>query len=464
MRLPWRRDRARAGPGAPARGRSSPDGAPGWARRSWLRRLVAVLAVFGIFSVVGTALSLFSFLGRRPAAVQATTRHALDSEAFLTALAGATASPVRTGGRAQLLNNGDQIWPAMLGDIRRATESVDFMVYIWEEGRASRMVTDALVERANAGVQVRVLLDGLGAMKAPDEDLDRMRAAGVRVATFRPLRVGLITRFHRRNHRRAIVVDGDVGYTGGAAVGDKWLGNARTPESWRDEMVRVTGPPARSLQAAFAQIWSGLTGEILAGETFYPPAPAATGGGLAITRHVNVVSSPAPDAHPLRKVFWMSIASSQRRLWITNPYFVPDGHLRTLLAERAQAGVDVRVLVPDGHTDAAVIRWASQRHYEELLRSGVRIWEYGGTMLHTKSLVADGTWSVVGSANMDVRSKELNEENVLGIQDADFAAQLEKAFVGDLARAKEIRVETWGERGWWPRTREWVAAVFEEQY
>lgn len=421
----------------------------------------------GVLATGSVLLALFSPFGQRADRLYATARPPVGSPEFLAALSGATNSPLRRGGTAQLLSNGDRFAPALLRDLRSARRSIDFMVYIWEPGRASDSVLAVLVERARAGVQVRVALDGMGAMNAPDEGFRALRAAGGRVARFHPLRFGELTRFHKRNHRRAIVVDGAVGYTGGAAVGDKWLGDARTPDEWREDMVRVTGPPARSLQAAFAQTWSVITGELLVGPAFYPPDPepsAAGAPGEPLSVHVGVLSSPSDEQLPLRKVFWLSFASARRRLYVTNAYFVPDHGLLAALKERARAGVDVRVLVPGPLTDAKPVRWAGQAHFEELLEAGVRIYEYQGTMLHAKTLVADGTWTVVGSSNLDIRSMELNQENVLGIVDARFAAQVEATFLRDLRRAHEVRLEEWRRRPWYKKLRERASELFDEQF
>lgn len=419
----------------------------------------------GVLATCSVLLALFFPYGQRAERISSTARPPVTSPDFLAALAGVTHAPVGRGGTAELLSNGDAFLPAMLRDMRAARQSIDFMVYIWEPGEMSDSVLGVLTERARAGVQVRVALDGMGAMRAPDEGFAALRAAGAKVGRFQPLRFGELTRFHKRNHRRAIVIDGEVGYTGGAAVGDKWLGEARNPDEWREDVVRVTGPPARSLQAAFAQIWSVITGEVLVGPAFYPPdppAPALPADPLAL--HVGVFSSPS-DAHlPLRKLFWLTFASARERLYVTNPYFVPDDELLGALKERAEAGVDVRVLLPGPTTDAKPVRWASQAHYDELLAAGVRVYEYQGTMLHTKSLVVDGAWSVVGSANLDIRSTELNQENVLGILDAGFAAQVERAFLLDLARAEEIRLADWRRRPWWAKLRERAAELFDEQF
>ncbi|MDQ3310028.1 MAG: phospholipase D-like domain-containing protein, partial [Gemmatimonadota bacterium] len=349
-------------------------------------RWTSVLVVLGALFVGTVILSVFTPLGRRPERIWATAMPPVGSPAFVLAVAGSVHAPHYTGGRAEVLNNGVRFVPAMLRDIRTARRSVNFMAYMWEAGAMSDTLVAALEERARAGVAVRVVLDAWGAYKIPTGDIRRLEAAGVRVHTFRPLQWGKLTRFHRRNHRRAIVIDGEVGYTGGAAVSDKWLGDAANPEQWRDTMVRVTGPLAESLQAAFAQLWASSYGEILVGPAFYPEDAAVRTRGDAISEHINVISSPADDSHPLRKVFWLSFMAARERLWITNSYFVPDEHIREALKNRARAGVDVRILLPNQHTDAAVVRYAGHKYFEELLTAGVKIYEYQPTMMHAKQM------------------------------------------------------------------------------
>jgi cardiolipin synthase len=252
---------------------------------------------------------------------------------------------------------------------------------------------------------VRLLLDGFGGVKAPAHRLAELEAAGGRVARFRPPHFGMLTRFHRRNHRRAIVIDGTVGFTGGGAVADKWDGQARNPEEWRDSMVRVTGALARSLQTTFAQSWASTTGEVLIGPAYFPADAALDAGRGGTLRHISLASSPAPDAHPLGTFFWLSCRAARRTLFLSSSYFVPDERVRQVAMERARAGVDVRLLLPGEHTDAKPIRWASHRYYDQLLAAGVRIYEYQPTFMHAKLLVVDGQWAIVGSANMDLRSE-----------------------------------------------------------
>jgi cardiolipin synthase len=450
------------------------------------------LAVFGFVSLCTVILTLFFPFGRRPPAARITKAPPVTSPEFLAAVAGTAGAPLRAGGTVQLLNNGVGFFPALVQDLRAARRTIHFFVYIWEPGQASDQVFAALIDRARAGVQVRLLLDGLGGAKAPDKDVDALKAAGGHVEVFRPAAFGKLTRFYKRNHRRAIVIDGRVGYTGGMAVSDKWVGNADSEQHWRDTMVRVTGPIALTVQSAFVSPWAQTTGELLAGPDVFPPeanvrdagpvppagsaAPAAPASPRAgdpsattlpaqpVTLHTGLASSPSSEDHPLRLFFIQSFVSARQRLYITTPYFVPEKATRDVVAARARAGVDVRILLPDEHTDAKPIRLTGHSYYEGLLEAGVKIYEYQPTMMHTKGVVVDGSWSVVGSANMDVRSKELNSENVLGILDEGFARQMEATFFEDLKLAQEIRLEEWRRRGWMEKAKERVAVLFAEQY
>ena len=424
--------------------------------------LVWFLAFVGVVSLLGVGVNLFGSWGRRPTVFRVTEVPPVESPDFLLSVAGAAGSPVRSGGTATLLNNGVQIFPAILEAIRNAKETVNFAAYIWEDGRASDDIFAALTERARAGVQVRVLLDGVGGLRAPEKGMAALREAGGRVEPFRPPRFGKLTRFHKRNHRRALVMDGEVAFTGGVAVADKWLGDADQPEHWRDTMSRFTGPPASTIQTAFVSLWAPVAGELLSGPAFFPPRDGKASAGDMV--HVGIASSPSSEDHPLRLFYLQSILSARQRLYITTPYFVPDEIIRRAAASRARAGVDVRILLPNDLTDAKPIRLTSHLYYEELMAAGVRIYEYQPTMMHAKGMVVDGKWSVVGSANMDIRSHELNQENVVGVLDAGFGAQMEAAFRDDLTRAREIQPEPWRRRGVFQRLLERTAALFAEQY
>lgn len=427
--------------------------------------MIDFLAIIGALALLTGIASLFLSIGNRPSRVRATEGEVppAGSEDFMQALSAVINAPIQTGGRAELMNNGSEFFPAIVEAIHNANYSVNFMVYIWTAGRAADMVFDALVKAARRGVEVRVLFDSFGSMKAPKDWIQRLERAGGKTCWFRPARLGKLMRFYKRNHRRAIIIDGAVGFLGGAAIEDKWLGDGDSPEEWRDSMVRVTGTMAANLQSAFAQVWADTQGEILIGYKFYPD-PSSDRRNFNNTQHISIISSPSNEFHPMSNVFWLTFKSAREKLYTTHSYFVPDKSLRDALKERARHGVDVRVLLPNHFIDGKPIRWASHNYFEELLRAGVKIYEYQPTMIHSKTIVVDGRWSLVGSANLDVRSAEINKENMLGILDEAFAADIERTFLKDLKNAQEIKLGHWKRRSILRRLREKAAALFEEQY
>jgi cardiolipin synthase len=255
------------------------------------------------------------------------------------------------------------------------------------------------------------------------------------------------------------VIDGRIGFTGGAAISKKWKGNVGNRHEWRDSMTGVTGPMVAGIQSAFAGHWVYCTGEVLAGPRFFPPFER--GSGLC---GLSVVSSPSDSLQPIRLLFWLSFTNARKRLWISNSYFIPDRRLRNAVMERAHRGVDVRILVPGNHTDAVPVQAAGRSYYEELLKAGVRIFEYQPAMMHAKTVVIDGAWCIVGSANMDERSMELNEENVLGIFDRGLARVIEEGLSEDYKRSCEILLEQWRKRSMVKRILERLAKGMIEQY
>jgi cardiolipin synthase A/B len=367
--------------------------------------------------------------------------------------------PIFRGGEATLLQNGDAFYPAMLTAIREARDSINFETYIFEPDEIGQQFLDAFKERARAGIEVRLLIDGFGGLKLKKRYRDDLQKAGVRIERFRPLAFRNLVRMYRREHRRATVIDGRIGFTGGAAISKKWKGNVGNSHEWRDSMTRVTGPMVAGIQSAFAENWVYCTGEVLAGSRFFPPLDPQPG-----LCGVSVVSSPSDSLQPIRLLFWLSFTNARRKLWICNSYFIPDRRLRTAVVERARAGVDVRVLVPGNHTDAVPVQKAGQSYYTELLKAGVRIFEYQPSMMHAKTVVVDGIWSIVGSANMDERSMELNEENVLGIADRGFARAIEEGVTADISRSREILLEEWEKRSIFRRGLEHIAKAMIEQY
>ena len=335
------------------------------------------------------------------------------------------------------------------------------MAYIWKDGRFSDAVLDHLEKRQREGVQVRILLDAYGGLKAPAGKLKDLEKLGAKVATFHSL-VPLpwtVMRSTKRDHRRAIIFDGTAAYTGGFGVDDVWLGNARNPAEWHDLMFRVGGTMARRLQGSFSELWAATTGELLLGANFYPDVPS---GGE--TLYVALSSSPSPDLYEEETFVLLSLLAARNDIEIETPYFLPNASIRKILIDKAKAGVRVTILVPNSNTDEKSVRWAGQRIYEELLESGIRIYEYQPTFTHTKLLLEDGSWSVIGSANMDIRSRRLNDEVVFGVQDAAFSKSMNDLFQKDLGRARAISLADWRHRGLIQRTLEFVCQAFVQQY
>ena len=381
------------------------------------------------------------------------------SEGFLRLAAGFLNVPLLRGGTAELLQNGDRFYAAMLEAIRGARDTINFEVYIFESDATGREFIAAFKERARAGVEVRLLLDAFGSFKLKRAHRRELREAGVHLEFFRPLALRNLVRIYRRTHRRAVVVDGRVGFTGGAAISDKWRGDTRTPKEWRDSMTRVTGALVAGVQSAFAANWVYVCGELIAGPRFYPP-----GRDEGPACGLSVVSSPSDARQPIRILIWLSFVNARRRLWIASSYFIPDIQLRKAVIERARAGVDVRILVPGNHTDAVPVQYTGRGFYEELLHAGVRIFEYQASMMHAKTVVVDDAWVLVGSANMDERSMEINEENLLGIGEPEFAWSVAEGMEKDFTRSREIELEAWRRRPLYQRVLEKAARILIEQY
>lgn len=422
----------------------------------WWGIIVIILALWVLAYVLVT---LFASWGKRAHELTRTGDAPAGSPEFLAALSALTGAAVEKGRTVDLLENGDEIFSAMFAAMRTAKHHIHVMTFIWADGTLSDELLKILTKKAREGVEVRVFLDSMGGIRAPEEKLTLLEAAGGNVAWFRKFEFGKLSRYHRRNHRRSIVIDGTTAFTGGVSIADEWLGNAENPSQWRDIMVRADGLMALRLQAAFAQMWASATGEILVGERYYPSEVIR-----GTVPFLSVASAPSDDVHPIRALFWLSFMGAEKSILIENPYFVPDHHIRAALKAKARAGVDVRVIVPNEYIDVPPVLWAGRYYYQDLLSAGVRIFEFQPTMLHSKFIVVDGAWSVVGSANIDVRSKELNEENVLAIVDAKLGSKLTAAFERDLLRAHEVDPQAWEKRSWWWRTKEAVAALFAEQF
>ncbi len=426
---------------------------------TWWEIAIFVIGVIATGSVLG---ALFFAVGDKPSRVYTDApAPPVASLEFATALSNLVGAPVNQGGTITILNNGDEFIPALLGAIEGATRTINFSVYIWKDGRFSDRLLSALLRKQRQGVLVRILLDEVGAVMIPDAKFDPLRKAGAHIATFRAPTFGQLTRFHRRNHRRAIVIDGSVGFTGGMAVADIWEGHAQDPEHWRDMMFRVTGPLARRLQAGFADTWASTSGELLVGPDVYP-APA-TDSRRGVARFIPFVNSPADDHESMSFFFLLPVLSARRSVYLASPYFIPDAYMIRALEDRARAGVDVRLLLPGPHTDNWITRASAQARYDELLDAGVKIYEYQPTFIHAKFAVIDGKWSIIGSPNLNSRSRQLDEENAFGILDDGFGARLQAAFLAALEQSSRIRLEAWRRRNPLQRVFETLSRVLDQQ-
>lgn len=425
----------------------------------WYFWLLVPGFLIGVAAVTAVVISFFASWGRRAQGFVLRGTTALCDDRFYRSLSAITAASVEQGSRPVVLQNGDEIFPAMFDAIRRAKHSVHIMVFIWNDGALSDAFLAVLTERARAGVEVRLLIDSLGGIRAPEAKFIGLESAGGIVEWYRRIEFGKLTLFHKRNHRRSIVIDGSVAFTGGISVSDEWLGNAQSPAHWRDMMFKVDGVMAQRLQDAFVQSWHATTGEILAGVEYFPAVTPSDD-----VRFVSLVASPSDGVHPIRTLFWMSFAAAEHSITIANAYFVPDEIIRGILMDKARAGIRVRILAPSNHTDMPPVQWAGRYYYGEMIAAGVQIAEYQPTMLHSKFIVIDGVWNIIGSANMDVRSKELNEENVFAIEDTVLADELTAAFDADMPKATIMTPDAWRRRSAWWRLKEAFSAMFTEQF
>jgi cardiolipin synthase A/B len=366
----------------------------------------------------------------------------VDSPDFLRTAEAVTGAPISEGNHAELLINGDEIFPAFLETIRSAEATLNVQTYVYWKGEIADQVAAAICERAKAGVRCNVILDALGAAKMSPRLITEMEEAGVNVIRFRPPKPYAFRRLANRTHRRLLVADGRVGMTGGVGIATEWTGNAEDPSHWRDTHVRVRGPVVRGFQGAFAENWLEATGEVLSGDQYLPELePLDAGGRMQLVR-----SSAGVGDTNVEALYYLAIASARESIDLTAAYFVPRPAFIEALASAAERGVEIRILVPGPHIDKGLVRVAGRATYVDLLEAGVHIFEFQPTMLHAKSLVIDGAWSSVGTVNFDNRSFQLHDEVTLCVWDQEFAGRLIEAFDADLERSEEMRPNRWARR------------------
>lgn len=372
---------------------------------------------------------------------------------------GALLGPAIVGGnRIEALQNGDEIFPSMLAAISGARRSITFETYIYWSGETGTRFAHALIERSRAGVSVHVMLDWLGSEKIDGELIRSMRGAGVDVERYHPLRWFNAARINNRTHRKVLVCDGKVGFTGGVGIADQWRGSAQDPDHWRDMHFRVEGPVVGQMQAAFLDNWIKTTGNVLHGDSYFPDLEEPGDSQMQL-----FISSPSGGSASMRLMYLTAITAAARSIDIAAAYFIPDRLMTEELLKATGRGVRIRVLVPDRHTDSEVVRIMAKREWGGLLSGGVEIHQYEPTMLHTKMLIFDQFMVSVGSTNFDSRSFELNDEASLNVYDRDFAREMTAVFEADLQHSRQYDLQAWRRRGLRERAAELVILPIRAQ-
>ena len=345
------------------------------------------------------------------------------------------------GNRVEVLLNGDEIFPAMLQAIRSAKKTITFETYIYWSGSIGSEFANALAERARAEVKVHVLLDWLGSSKMDASQLALMEQAGVQIRKYHKPQWYRLDRLNNRTHRKLLVVDGQIGFTGGVGIADEWTGHAQDPEHWRDSHYRVQGPVVAQMQAVFMDNWIKVSGDVLHGVEYFPPLePVGVGKAQAFS------SSPSGGSENMRLMYLLPITAASHSIHLSSPYFIPDALAIKALTDAAKRGVTVQVITVGRRTDSQTVRRAARARWGALLEAGVEIYEYQPTLYHCKVMIVDGLWVTVGSTNFDPRSFNLNDEANVNYYDADFAQRQIGIFQEDLGHSRQITFQEWKDR------------------
>jgi cardiolipin synthase A/B len=414
------------------------------------RIMLLAIAVTVAITLFLTILFLNLRAGEKQIRYELSHRFAVSDPQFLRSMDHLLGPGVLAGNRIKALQNGDEIFPAMLAAIRRARETITFETYIYWSGEIGKRFSEALCERAKAGVKVHVLLDWVGTGKIEKQYLEDLKAAGVEVERYHPLRWYSVTRINNRTHRKLLVVDGKIGFTGGVGIADLWVGHAQSKDHWRDSHYQLEGPAVAQMQAAFTDNWIKTRAKVLFGDGYFPELKPA---GTSLAQVFK--SSRGEGSESVRLMYLLSIASATKTVRLQAAYFVPDDlAIETFVAARKR-GVKIEIIVPGPHTDAKIVQSASRSLWGTLLDAGVQIYEYQPTMYHCKVLIVDDVWVSVGSTNFDDRSFRLNDEANLNIYDATFAVEQVKVFEEDKTKS---RLMTRGEF----KNRSKVGKMFDE--
>ncbi len=415
-----------------------------------------VRRAFFILFIAAAVIAMFLMLAQDQVTLK--IRSAVGAEeprqpAYVASLVG---TDLTYGNDYDVLTNGDNIFPAMLEAIRGAKRRISLETYIYESGEVASQFTSAFEDAARRGVRVNIVVDSIGASGMKDDDIRRLKAAGCRIAEFNAPSWYSIEEVNYRTHRKILVIDGAIGFSGGVGFADHWLGHAQDKQHWRDTQVRMRGPVVRLLEAGFYENFIETAGEVTPELDDVSP-PLHQGGPSMVIR-----SSPTGGSNDLKRLYLLAIASARRTVDITTPYFVTDESSEWAFHDAAARGVKMRVLVEGDITDAMPVKYASREAYDHLLSLGIEIYEYQPTMMHTKTLVVDGVWSMFGSANFDNRSLELNDELNIAVSSRDVSARILEDFEKDLRSASRLDLEQWRRRPRLEKTRELFWSYFGE--
>ena len=410
--------------------------------KNWSRKRMLWTIVVTVLVTLLVAVLAMNFATPEKKLEQAVAhRYALADPEFRREMSVLLGPAILPGNKVVALQNGSEIFPAMLQAIDAAQTSITFETYIYWSGDIGKKFTDALSARARAGVPVNVIIDWAGSIKMEEALLDEMRQSGVRIHRYRPLHWYTLGRINNRTHRKLLVVDGRIGFTGGVGIADQWEGRAQDPNHWRDTHFRYEGPAVAQMQAAFNDNWIKTTGEVLNGPAYFPKLQPVGD----VDAHL-FIASPAGGSESMHLMYLMAIAASTQTIDLAASYFVPDELIVKGLLEARRRGVKVRIMLPGPHIDSDAVRLASRAGWGPLLLAGVEIYEYQPTMLHTKMLIVDRELVSVGSTNFDIRSFRLNDEASLNLYDQAFAAQMSEVFEQDLRDSQRYTHEKWRQR------------------
>jgi len=381
-----------------------------------------------------------------------------DSAEFRHTIAGMTGMPLIEGNNVEIYNDGDEFYPAMLDAIESARASVTMEQFIFWDGQVGRRFAEAFADKAREGIPVKLLADAIGSATLGEEILGILEAAGCQLAWFRPIHWYTLNRANLRTHRKSLIIDGRLAFTGGAGLADHWLGTASNEREWRDVEIRVEGPAVAAQQSGFAQNWLVSTGEILSGPEYFPMLQAS--GKIEVQ---TILSSPSAGAAAAATMHWIAVQCARNYLYIANPYFIPGSRLIDVLGRACRRGVNVKLMVAGQHNDTWWARQNSLRLYGRLIEAGVEIYEFEPSMLHQKTMVVDGAWATVGTANFDNRSFALSEETNVCFHDRALVEQLQAIFLADLERCRKVELPAWRRRGFRQQVKEALASLIEDQ-